>query len=100
MIGMCKKAGKLKSGGDTCLKEIRAGKATMIIVAEDASQNTKKRFMDACKNKKIEIIEFGTGEMLGKMAGKDYRTIIGIMDENFKKAILSKMNKKLTGVSE
>lgn len=44
-LGMAMRAGKLVTGDDTVLKSIRQGKAHLVIVAGDASDNTKKNFV-------------------------------------------------------
>lgn len=42
LLGMAQRAGKLVSGEDLSLKEIRNGTAKLVIVAVDASENTRK----------------------------------------------------------
>ncbi|WP_342455632.1 L7Ae/L30e/S12e/Gadd45 family ribosomal protein [Caloramator sp. Dgby_cultured_2] len=41
-IGLMQKAGKLSSGDDAVEIEIKKKKAMLVIIAEDASENTKK----------------------------------------------------------
>lgn len=43
MLGLCQRAGKLSSGETGCLAAVRDGSAELIIVADDASDNTKKK---------------------------------------------------------
>ena len=82
-LGLAKKAGKLVSGGDTCMRAVKSGKVLLIIVAADASDNTKKEFTDACRYRGTDIRFFGEKDLLGKFVGKDLRTVIGILDEGF-----------------
>ena len=42
MIGLATKAGKVASGEFCTEKEVKCGLAELVIVAEDASENTKK----------------------------------------------------------
>ena len=44
-IGMANRAGKIVSGQDSVRNSIRRKKVKLIIIAEDASDNTKKRFL-------------------------------------------------------
>jgi len=53
------KAGKLAYGTDMCLDKIKFGKAKLVIVAEDASQNTKENFKKICSEKRINYYELG-----------------------------------------
>ena len=53
MIGLATKAGKVVSGEFAVEKAIKDGKAFLVIIAEDASDNTKKHFSDMCIYSKI-----------------------------------------------
>ncbi|MFO7612876.1 MAG: ribosomal L7Ae/L30e/S12e/Gadd45 family protein [Clostridia bacterium] len=92
LVGLAKKAGKTVTGSELCIKEMSAGKVILAIVAEDASDNTKKRIRNACAARKIEYVEYGVGEMLGKMTGSDNRMVVGIKDKNLGNLILSRMH--------
>ena len=46
MIGLCVKAGRAAFGGEECTALLRTKKVRLVIVAEDASDNTKKRMQD------------------------------------------------------
>lgn len=87
-LGLATKARKLVSGDETCERAIKSGKVTLVIVSEDASQNTKKKFADMCEYRKISIRFFGEKENIGKFAGKDIRSVVAIIDENFSKRLI------------
>lgn len=90
-IGMANRAGKLVTGTDACLRAVRAGAVKLIILSVEASDNTRKKIINACSFKNINCMEYGKGGMLGKMTGKDHRIVIGVKDKNLSKLILSKM---------
>ncbi len=92
MIGLCAKARRLVSGEYAVDKSIKTGTAYLVIVAGDASDNTKKSFGDSCKYYNTPIVIFGTKEELGKALGKEFRASIAITDENFAKGIMDKIN--------
>ena len=46
MISLAAKAGKTKSGEFMTEKEVKEGRAHLVIVADDASDNTKKKFQN------------------------------------------------------
>lgn len=83
MLGLCQKAGKLLSGEFQCEQAVKNGNAKMIIVAGDASANTKKLFKDKCSYRNIPLYEFSSKEQLGKTIGKEHRASLAIIDENF-----------------
>ncbi len=82
-IGLAMKAGKLVSGEVNCEKTIKSGKACLVIVSEDASANTEKKFKDACSFRKIPFYLFGEKESLGRLLGKDIRSVVAVTDTGF-----------------
>ena len=47
-LGLATKAGKTQSGEFSTEKSVKSFKAFLVIVAEDASDNTKKMFTNMC----------------------------------------------------
>lgn len=87
MIGLAKKAGKLFSGDDTCSKLISGNKVYLVIIAEDASGNTLKKFSDMCQYKNIQYRIFGIKESIGKYCGKYQRAVVVVTDKSFSERI-------------
>ncbi|MBC7959600.1 MAG: ribosomal L7Ae/L30e/S12e/Gadd45 family protein [Vallitaleaceae bacterium] len=94
-LGLTMKAGKLVAGESMVEKGLIAGTICLVIVATDASDNTKKKFNNMCTYRNIELIEFSDKYSLGKALGKEIRATIGILDENFAKNIKSKIEEKI-----
>ena len=92
MLGMAAKAGKVESGEFSTERAVKKGRGRLVIVAEDASDNTKKMFTNMCKYYEVPMVVFGTKEELGHWIGKAYRASICILDEGFAKAVLKKIN--------
>ncbi len=82
-LGLATKAGKLISGEETCERMLKSGKICLVIVAEDASDNTKRKFKNMCDYRKVDIEYFGSKEMLGRFTGKKIRSVIAITDRGF-----------------
>ncbi len=82
-LGLATKAGKLVSGEDACDRAIKSGKAYLVIVSEDASENTRKKFSDISGYRKLEMRCFGEKELLGRYTGKDIRSVIAITNKGF-----------------
>ena len=59
MLGLAKRAGKVQTGEDICSKAVKSGVSKLIIVACDASDNTKKSITDSCKFYKTKFVEAG-----------------------------------------
>ena len=87
LLGLCQKAGKLASGEFAVLNAIKGGSASYVLVSEDASDNTKKKFRDKCEYYGVPMSFFGDMESLGRAIGKEVRTSIAIMDNGFAKTL-------------
>lgn len=82
-LGLCQRAGKLASGEQTCEKAVRDGKAKLLIIAEDASPNTCKKFQNMASFYHVEIRAAGTKEELGRAVGKVERAVFVVLEDGF-----------------
>ena len=87
MIGLAMKAGKVVSGEFAVEKAIKDGKAFLVIIAEDASENTKKHFTDMCVYRNISYQIWGEKDTLGHMIGKAERASLAVTDQGFATSI-------------
>ena len=55
LIGLATKAGKTVSGEFSTEKAVKTGKAWLVIVSAEASENTKKQFANMCAYYKVPI---------------------------------------------
>lgn len=92
MLGLAEKARKVASGEFSVEKAVKCGTAFLVIVATDASDNTKKNFSDMCEFYACDIIFYGTKEQLGMAIGKQFRASIAILDENLACAVKERIN--------
>jgi len=90
MLGLAQRAGRLVSGEFATEKSIKEGTACLVVIASDASDNTKKKFTNSCEFYKVAKVILGTKEELGHAIGKDIRSSLSVTDEGFAKS-LSKM---------
>lgn len=87
MISLATKAGKTKSGEFMTEKEVREGNAHLVIVADDASDNTKKKFQNMCDFYRVPIYFYGDKDTLGHAMGKEFRASLAVTDAGFAKGI-------------
>lgn len=87
ILGLSMKAGQLVSGEYGVSETIRSGQAYLTIVAEDASDNTKKKFTNMCAHYQVPLIIGFEKTKLGQAIGKPYRATICVKDLNLAKAI-------------
>ena len=62
LLGLAMRGRNLVSGEFQTLEAIKNGSAMLVIIAEDASANTKKLFTDKCSFYGVPVYEFGTKE--------------------------------------
>ena len=87
LLGLAKKARVAVSGEFSTEKAVKDRKACLVLVAEDASENTKKLFLDKCTFYKIPVRFYGTKETLGKAMGEELRSSAAVCDRGFASAI-------------
>jgi len=88
MIGIAAKAGKVASGEFSTEKAIKCRQAYLVIVAGDASENTKKHFSDMCAYRGINYKIYADKECLGNSIGRQFRASIAVTDKNLANAVL------------
>ena len=87
LISLATKAGKTASGEFCTEKEVKSGKAELVIVAEDASDNTKQKFKNMCEFYEVPIYFYGDKDTLGHAMGKEFRASLAVTDLGFAKGI-------------
>lgn len=87
MLGISAKAGKIVCGNDATIEDIERHKVKLVIVAEDASEKTKKNMKYVCDKNKVPILEFGKIEEISRTIGKSNKAIIGIKSKSLSEAI-------------
>ncbi|MCI8281741.1 MAG: 50S ribosomal protein L7ae [Lachnospiraceae bacterium] len=91
MLGLAEKAGKIASGEFSTEKAVKSRQACMVIVAEDASLNTRKMFQNMCSYYQVPLYFYADKERLGHSIGKQYRASLAVVDEGFSKSLESKL---------
>ena len=92
LLGLATRAGKTVFGTEACKGEIEKRKLKLMIIAQDASDRTKKNFKEICEKANIQIVEALTIEELSKAIGKENKATVGVVDTNFSKEILKIIN--------
>ena len=92
MIGMAMKAGRVVSGEFMTEKAVKTGKAFLVIVSAEASDNTKKMFRNMCGYYQVPMYLYGTKDELGHYIGKEFRASLAITEEGFAKSIIKRLH--------
>ena len=87
MLGLATRSGNVASGGFATEEAVKRRKAYLVIIAEDASDNTKKKFRNMCGFHKVPCEYYSVKETLGHAIGKEERSCLAVKDEGFANSI-------------
>ncbi|MBP5158874.1 MAG: ribosomal L7Ae/L30e/S12e/Gadd45 family protein [Lachnospiraceae bacterium] len=88
LLGLSTKAGFAASGEFLTEKSVKDGKARLVIVAGDASDNTKKKFKDMCDYYGVPCFSFSDKDTLGHSMGKEFRASLAVNDQGMAAQII------------
>ncbi|MEI7026332.1 L7Ae/L30e/S12e/Gadd45 family ribosomal protein [Paenibacillus sp. y28] len=92
-LGLAMRAGKLVTGDEGVLKAVRSGEARLVLIAEDAAGNARKKFTDKCSHYGVQLLEAGSRFDLGACIGKPERVVVAVCDAGFAKLIRESVGK-------
>lgn len=83
ILGLAQRAGKVISGEAGAEAHLHRGNAKLVILAEDASDRTKRFFSELAAGAKASVITAGNKTRIGLALGKSPRAVVVINDEGF-----------------
>ena len=85
LLGFAARARRLVFGTELCRAAARTGQISLAIISSDASPNTKKRIVDACKYYGCDVCQSAVpSSILASRLGKSGVTaVVGLSDHNF-----------------
>ena len=89
LLGLAYKGKRIIIGDDILTSLRQNKKLSLIIIANDVSENTLKRFKDKANFYKIDYIILFSKEELGQSLVKYYISAVGICDKKLKEKILN-----------
>lgn len=87
LLSMAQRAGRIVSGAFATEKAVKEHKACLLLVAADASEETKRSYQILADRYAIPYQEVLTREELGGCLGKAYRAVAALLDEGFAKKL-------------
>lgn len=88
LLGLCARGRNLASGEYSTEKAIKEGKAALVVVAADASDNTKKMFTNMCEYRSIPIYFHASREELGRAVGREMRASVAVLNKGLALSII------------
>jgi ribosomal protein L7Ae-like RNA K-turn-binding protein len=82
-LGLAKRAGKVASGEFQTEEAIKRGRAELVLIAGDASDNTKKKFRNMCDWHHVRMVVCSDRAALGLSIGCSERACLALTDTGF-----------------
>ena len=76
-LGLAARAGQVTSGDGLCEREVRAGRAALVLLDEGVSDNTRDKYRGLCAARRVPLYEI-SADALGKAIGKPNRLIAAV----------------------
>ncbi len=92
LLGFAHKSRNLVTGEDTCTMNMKKDAVVLLILAGDASENTKSRFLHLCESKRVSIKIIEDRDTLSSAIGQVNRTVFGVTDKKFARAMLEALD--------
>ena len=86
-LGLCARARGLVDGTDIVCSLMAKNGIYLIFLANDASENTKKKIRNKANYYNVEVQESYSSEELSSAIGKVGRMVVGISNESFLKIL-------------
>ena len=87
-LGLARRGRNAVSGEFSVEKAVKSYEARLVLVAEDASDNTKKKFSDMCAFYKVPFYTFGIKDDLGHAIGTEFRASVTVNNAGMAKKII------------
>ena len=91
LLSLCQRAGKMTSG-PASEGLIAKGEAYFVIIAGDASDNTKKKYKNKCEYYNIPYLICSGKEELSCCIGKYDRSVFAITDKGFAQGLMTELD--------
>ncbi len=91
LLSLAAKAGKLADGEFKAMEAIKKHRAYLVILAEDATAGTIKKFKDKAKTENVPVVFSVKKEILGRTIGKEDRAVIALLDRGFGESLRKKL---------
>ncbi|NLA53108.1 MAG: hypothetical protein GX858_01935 [Clostridiales bacterium] len=91
LLGLATRAGQMLIGSGRALEHVRQEKSRLVFMDEAASDNTKKRFTDACQSHQADCRVLSKG-LLGQAIGKPGTMVVAVLPGGMADKIIEAIN--------
>ncbi|EKU70742.1 ribosomal L7Ae/L30e/S12e/Gadd45 family protein [Selenomonas sp. F0473] len=98
LLSMAARARRIVSGAFMAEETLRKGRGKYLLLAADAAEETKRKFLDMAERDRVPHVELMTTERLGRCLGKEYRAVAVLIDSGFAERLGAYLHEISTGV--
>jgi ribosomal protein L7Ae-like RNA K-turn-binding protein len=80
LVGLARRAGFAVVGTQAVRDAARRGELRVVVVAEDATDNARRRLGSILESAELEVVTRGTRSGLGRAVGRSEVVVVGIRD--------------------
>jgi len=100
MLGLCRKAGRLKLGADAVIESINKYETYLVLLTHDLSRRSEEKIVAAAAYKSVKVLKIplmmeDIGALTGKVSG-----IIAVTDKGLANAVQSRVGSSRVGSPE
>lgn len=92
LLSLAARGRNLVSGEFAVESAVKSGKAFLVVIGTDVSENTDKMFSNMCEFYEVPLFRFETKETLGRAVGKELRASLAVTDEGLANAVIKQLN--------
>lgn len=87
LLGMAQASGRLVSGSAACYEALERRSVHLLVLADDASHGTRRRFLELAKRLQVPCIESRDKAELGRAIGKPDRSVVAVCDAGLARSL-------------
>lgn len=91
LLGIAAKGRNVVSGEFSTEEAVKKHRAFLVIIANDASDNTKKSFSNMCEFYHVPIFFYADKDTLGRFIGCEMRAGVAVTDQGLAQALIKKL---------
>lgn len=92
MLGFAKRARQLACGANAVQRSILSGKSCLVIIAADAGDSLKRKFIRLCNENDIKVLIYSSNEELSVITHEDNKSIYSVENDQLAKQVYSLIN--------
>ncbi|MDP2471651.1 MAG: L7Ae/L30e/S12e/Gadd45 family ribosomal protein [Candidatus Palauibacterales bacterium] len=93
LVGLARRAGRVAVGTRSVREAARRGKLSIVIVAEDATQNSLARLGTLVRDPGLPVVRCGDRSGLGRAVGRSEAVVVGVSDPGLAERIATVANR-------